>query len=71
MSTSQIRVTLTAAFERGPEGGYTCCFLEFPEVFCEGESIEEAEGKLIALLQPLIEDYSADEWVTELAAKTA
>jgi predicted RNase H-like HicB family nuclease len=37
---------LTAVFEPAPEGGYTCHFEELPEVFSEGETLDEARANL-------------------------
>jgi len=39
-------LTLTAVFEPAPEGGYTCRFEELPEVFSQGETLEEARANL-------------------------
>ncbi|MEP6662263.1 MAG: type II toxin-antitoxin system HicB family antitoxin [Verrucomicrobiota bacterium] len=51
---------LTAVFEVATEGGYTCYFEEFPDVFSEGETIEEASANLNDALQ-LVLDYHRDE----------
>jgi predicted RNase H-like HicB family nuclease len=37
---------LTAVFEPAPEGGFTCFIEEFPGVFSEGETLEEARENL-------------------------
>jgi predicted RNase H-like HicB family nuclease len=37
---------LTAVFEPAKEGGFTCFFEEMPEVFSEGETIDEARENL-------------------------
>ena len=42
---------LTAVYEPATEGGYTCTFGEFPDVFLEGETLEEAESNLFDALQ--------------------
>ena len=38
---------MTAVFEPAEEGGFTCFFEEFPEVFSEGETLEEAKRNLL------------------------
>ena len=38
---------LTAVFEPAPEGGYTCFLEEFPDVFSEGETLDEAKSNLM------------------------
>jgi len=40
------RFKLTAAFEPAPEGGFTCHFEELPEIFSEGETVDEARANL-------------------------
>jgi len=35
-----------AVYEPAPEGGYTCFIEEFPEIFSEGETLEEARENL-------------------------
>ena len=37
---------LTAVYEPAKEGGFTCFFEEMPEVFSEGETLEEARENL-------------------------
>lgn len=46
MKREELRLKLTAVFEPAPEGGYTCHFEEMPEVFSEGETLEEARANL-------------------------
>ena len=53
-------LSLTAVFEPAPEGGFTCSFEEFPEVFSEGETLEEAEANLLDALH-LVMEYHRDE----------
>jgi len=53
-------LTLTAVFEPAPEGGYTCHFEEFPEVFSEGETLEEARSNLADALK-LVMEHHRDE----------
>ena len=40
------KLQLTAVFEPASEGGFTCFLEEMPEVFSEGETIEEARENL-------------------------
>lgn len=54
------KLNLTAVFEPADEGGFTCCFEEFPDVFSEGETIEEAEANLLDALK-LVLEYHRDE----------
>ena len=49
-----MNITLTAVFEPDPEGGYTCHFTELPEVFSEGETIEEARANLFDALEMVL-----------------
>lgn len=57
---TDVRLKLTAVFEEAPEGGYTCYFEEFPDVFSEGEDIPEAKANLLDALQ-LVLEYHRDE----------
>jgi predicted RNase H-like HicB family nuclease len=57
---TNLRLKLTAVFEEAPEGGYTCGFEEFPDVFSEGETLEEAKANLLDALQ-LVLEYHRDE----------
>lgn len=52
--------TLTAVFEPAPEGGYTCTFEELPEVFSEGETLNEARTNLFDALE-LVLGYHRDQ----------
>jgi predicted RNase H-like HicB family nuclease len=53
-------VSLTAVFEPAAEGGFTCSFEELPEVFSEGETLEEAEANLFDALK-LVLEYHREE----------
>lgn len=55
-----LRLKLTAVFEPAPEGGYTCRFEELPEVFSEGETVEEAKSNLLDALTQVME-YHREE----------
>ena len=55
-----MHLKLTVVFEPAPEGGYACTFEEFPDVFSEGETIEEARENLHDALQ-LVLGYHRDE----------
>jgi predicted RNase H-like HicB family nuclease len=57
---TNLRLKLTAVFEEALEGGYTCYFEEFPDVFSEGETIESAKANLHDALQ-LVLEYHRDE----------
>jgi predicted RNase H-like HicB family nuclease len=57
---SSEKLNLTAVFEPAPEGGFTCSFEEFPDVFSEGETIEQAEANLLDALK-LVLEYHRDE----------
>jgi hypothetical protein len=46
VSIDHLKLRLTAVFEPAPEGGFTCHFDELPEVFSEGETVEEAKANL-------------------------
>jgi antitoxin HicB len=60
MSLDQLKLKLTAVFEPAPEGGFTSHFEELPDVFSEGETIEEAKANLVdALIQVM--DYHREE----------
>ena len=60
MSLRDLHLKLTAVFEPASEGGYTSTFEEFPDVFSEGETIEDARTNLLDALQ-LVLDYHRDE----------
>jgi predicted RNase H-like HicB family nuclease len=50
-------LTLTAVFEPASEGGYTCHFEELPEVFSQGETLEEARSNLADALNLVMEHH--------------
>jgi predicted RNase H-like HicB family nuclease len=54
MNLDALRLKLTAVFEPAPEGGYTCHFAELPEVFSEGETLEEAKANLRDALEQVM-----------------
>lgn len=60
MNLDELKLKLTAVFEPAPEGGYTCHFEEWPEVFSEGESLEEAKANLLDALMQVM-DYHREE----------
>ena len=60
MSLDRLKLKLTAVFEPAPEGGYTCHFEELPEVFSEGENLEEAKANLFDALTQVME-YHREE----------
>jgi predicted RNase H-like HicB family nuclease len=60
MVLEQMKLKLTAVFEPAPEGGYTCHFEELPEVFSEGESLNEAKANLLDALTQVM-DYHREE----------
>lgn len=60
MNLDELRLKLTAVFEPAPEGGYTSHFEELPEVFSEGETVEEAKTNLLDALAQVME-YHREE----------
>lgn len=60
MNAADLKLKLTAIFEPAPEGGYTCSFEELPEVFSEGETLEEAKSNLLDALAQVME-YHREE----------
>jgi antitoxin HicB len=60
MDLDQMQLKLTAVFEPAPEGGYTCHFEELPEVFSEGENLDEAKVNLLDALTQVME-YHREE----------
>jgi predicted RNase H-like HicB family nuclease len=60
MSLEELKLKLTAVFEPAAEGGYTCQFEELPEVFSEGDTIEEAKTNLLDALAQVLE-YHREE----------
>jgi predicted RNase H-like HicB family nuclease len=55
MNLDELRLKLTAVFEPAPEGGYTCHVEELPEIFSEGETVEEAKANLLDALTQVME----------------
>ena len=60
MNLDELKLKLTAVFEPAPEGGYTCHFEELPEVFSEGEDLEQARANLLDALAQVME-YHREE----------
>lgn len=60
MGLEALKLTLTAVFALAPEGGYTCRFEELPEVFSEGETLDEAKANLLDALTQVLE-YRREE----------
>jgi predicted RNase H-like HicB family nuclease len=60
MNLDELKLTLTAVFEPAPEGGFTCHFEELPEVFSEGETLDEAKANLVDALTQVME-YHREE----------
>ncbi len=57
---NELKLKLTAVFEPAAEGGFTCQFEELPEVFSEGETLEEAKANLLDALTQVME-YHREE----------
>ena len=60
MSAKPFHLQLTAIYEAAPEGGYTSTFEELPDVFSEGETLEEAKTNLMDALD-LVLGYHRDQ----------
>ena len=60
MKVDDLKLTLTVVFEPAPEGDYTCHFEELPEIFSEGETIQEARANLLDALTQVME-YHREE----------
>ena len=60
MRLGDMTLKLTAVFEPAPEGGYTCHFEELPEIFSEGETLDEAKTNLLDALTQVME-YHREE----------
>jgi predicted RNase H-like HicB family nuclease len=60
MNSEDLRLKLTAVFEPAPEGGFTSHFEELPEVFSEGETMDEAKANLLDALTQMME-YHREE----------
>jgi predicted RNase H-like HicB family nuclease len=60
MNLGEMTLKLSAVFEPAAEGGYTCHFEELPEVFSEGETLDEAKTNLLDALTQVME-YHREE----------
>jgi len=60
MNLEDLKLNLTAVFEPAAEGGFTCHFEELPDVFSEGETVEEARANLADALEQVME-YHREE----------
>jgi predicted RNase H-like HicB family nuclease len=60
MNNEALNLTLTAVFEVAPEGGFTSHFEELPEIFSEGESIEQARANLFDALKEIMEYHRSE-----------
>lgn len=54
MNLDQLKFKLTAVFEPAVEGGFTCHFEELPEIFSEGETVDEARANLWDALEQVM-----------------
>ena len=54
MNPEQHKLKLTAVFEPATEGGFTCHFEELPEIFSEGETMDEARANLWDALEQVM-----------------
>jgi predicted RNase H-like HicB family nuclease len=54
MNLDQLKFKLTAVFEPAAEGGFTCHFEEWPEIFSEGETVDEARSNLWDALEQVM-----------------
>lgn len=64
MKTTPLHLQLTAVFEPAKEGGYLASFAELPEVFSEGDTLEQARANLFDALY-LVLEYHRDQAGTE------
>ena len=55
MKTDSLHLDLTAVYEPAAEGGFTCSFEELPDVFSQGETLEQAKTNLLDALQLVME----------------
>jgi len=55
MSLDDLKLKLTAVFDPAPEGGFTCQFEELPEIFSQGETLDEAKANLLDALAQVME----------------
>jgi len=54
MNLDRLKFKLTAVFEPAQEGGFTCHFEELPEIFSEGETVDEARANLWDALEQVM-----------------
>jgi predicted RNase H-like HicB family nuclease len=54
VNLDQLKFKLTAVFEPAAEGGFTCHFEEWPEIFSEGETVDEARSNLWDALEQVM-----------------
>jgi predicted RNase H-like HicB family nuclease len=54
MNLDQLKFKLTAVFEPVEEGGFTSHFEEWPEIFSEGETVDEARSNLLDALEQVM-----------------
>ncbi|HKS37922.1 MAG TPA: type II toxin-antitoxin system HicB family antitoxin [Verrucomicrobiae bacterium] len=54
MNPDEPKFKLTTVFEPAPEGGFTCHFEELPEIFSEGETMDEARANLWDALEQVM-----------------
>lgn len=54
MNLDQLKFKLTTVFEPAPEGGFTCHFEELPEIFSEGETVDNARANLWDALEQVM-----------------
>ena len=54
MNLDQLKFKLTAVFEPAKEGGFTSHFEEWPEIFSEGETMDEARSNLWDALEQVM-----------------
>ena len=54
MNPDSLKLKLTAVFKPEPEGGFSCHFEELPEVFSEGETMDEARANLWDALEQVM-----------------
>jgi len=60
MNPEQHKLKLTAVFEPEAEGGFTCRFEELPEIFSEGQTVDEARVNLWDALEQVM-SYHREE----------
>ena len=59
MNLDQLKFKLTAVFEPAPEGGFTSHFEELPEIFSEGETVDEALENIKEAIALCLEEMHA------------